>query len=646
MCTVTAGKDSVPPNGAFEMEYSLYSGNTLATATKAARGLLYAAATGLSFAESTNFGSPEKVGIHMVQSGNTASGALTGMDYSSGSGVKITLTFGYDKDKNRFCRKKGTDTDVCFDMRRDNADRSTWEYGVYDDDTGARFALAQPSFGIKNAAGDYGHASYYNIWFPTTLSDGGKVIKADGATTSYTVKKPGARMYKVQKATQTLDSIDKVPLRFTIRKAMTLGGVSLTAWTEVELYWDKTNTKFNIIAYNDPSTFMRKTLTGNDLAKTGTEMRDMSVEAGQSASTAQGLEGWSEALGGGYGIPASTLTAGSPGTVTGGVVRFTQTQVYPGDASVPTTLKCATNCFTKASLSVISSDGTDSPFTANTYDKWGNVAAGSLETYTFDKDTFQLKDSANNAVYNGELPKNGDGSYNVPDYNGWKDSIQSGPLVSTSDLSTLECSWDTSKYCSYQQSQLSTYYLWMFGTQDWSTSTFLQKDSDSTYVQFSAPAQLQFTVPANTAGNLPYKEFAGATMILQYEGFGQLHGIPGQCFNRETNLAADCSSSSRFVPAFSIPYGAEGYAMYGNAKKWIKPLATELRLKKVTETASALGISFGSAANIPVAPDLSPNDAKDPSDPANTAYYAGAFPADAVWKQKAKVTHGDVKTSA
>ena len=39
-------------------------------------------------------------------------------------------------------------------------------YGLYDDTTGARYSLAQPSITIKTVNGQYGHASYHGAHFP------------------------------------------------------------------------------------------------------------------------------------------------------------------------------------------------------------------------------------------------------------------------------------------------------------------------------------------------------------------------------------------------------------------------------------------------------------------------------------------------
>ena len=59
-------------------------------------------------------------------------------------------------------------------------------------------------------------------------------------------------------------------------------------------------------------------------------------------------------------------------------------------------------------------------------------------------------------------------------------------------------------------------------------------------------------------------------------------GIPGKCFSKATNEEADCSTDSRYVPAFSIPEDSDGYITINGTVKWVKWLERELRFQRDT----------------------------------------------------------------
>ena len=96
--------------------------------------------------------------------------------------VIIKQFFGYNS--RYFCRRLddatqlGNDadngTEYCFDRQKSEAESTVWRYGLYNDDTGARYDLAQPGFNINTdsdgSSGNYGYASYWGIWFPPSVS--------------------------------------------------------------------------------------------------------------------------------------------------------------------------------------------------------------------------------------------------------------------------------------------------------------------------------------------------------------------------------------------------------------------------------------------------------------------------------------------
>jgi len=139
-------------------------------------------------------------------------------------------------------------------------------------------------------------------------------------------------------------------------------------------------------------------------------------------------------------------------------------------------------------------------------------------------------------------------------------------------------------------------------------------------------------------------------MNLQFNGFGNLFGIPGKCFRMSDNAEANCSSTTRYVPAFSIPENsatsALGKVTIGDATKWIKYLDREIRFKKdgVVGTAGYTlpsDITLGSASSLPAALSLTGADTEDPSNSSNSNY-AGSVQASDFLKSPS-VIHGVVQ---
>ena len=72
-------------------------------------------------------------------------------------------------------------------------------------------------------------------------------------------------------------------------------------------------------------------------------------------------------------------------------------------------------------------------------------------------------------------------------------------------------------------------------------------------VAFDAPQNIAYTVPNDPA----YGSYAGVPILLQFNGFGNLYGIPGNCVDPINNAPVACNvPNARYVPLFSIPEGA------------------------------------------------------------------------------------------
>ncbi len=137
----------------------------------------------------------------------------------------------------------------------------------------------------------------------------------------------------------------------------------------------------------------------------------------------------------------------------------------------------------------------------------------------------------------------------------------------------------------------------------------------STVVAFDPPQNISYQIP-NTAAYPP--AWKGKTIQLQFNGFGNLNGIPGYCVDPANNGVVDCSTANaRYVPMFSIPDGAT--MTLGTTQLIVKALDTEIRLKD-------LGANNSACSGMTLTPLTPPNsgvhDMSNPADP----YYIGVEP--------------------
>ena len=112
--------------------------------------------------------------------------------------------------------------------------------------------------------------------------------------------------------------------------------------------------------------------------------------------------------------------------------------------------------------------------------------------------------------------------------------------------------------------------------------------------------------------------------MLQYNGFGDLFGVPGKCVNPITNEAGDCATmtNARYVPEFAIPFSqTTGVATNGSTNYLVKWLDREIRFaKKTVADCTAAGLSLPSGVTLPTSAGL-----KDPSS-SSSDVYIGAKP--------------------
>ena len=255
-----------------------------------------------------------------------------------------------------------------------------------------------------------------------------------------------------------------------------------------------------------------------------------------------------------------------------------------------------------------------SPFDPQTAQQWFSAIATNTVSYTFDAHGLQHNKGGTLTQMVVEQ------SSQIPSGSPYQNGIMTGRLFDAPLQSTSTCppSAPPGSTCVQEPASPTVYYSWSTGPNQWNQALWLTRTGDSSVVAFDPPANVTYTVPANTSGADPYGSWAGKTIQLQFNGFGNLYGIPGNCVDPQTNLAVDCSvGGSRYVPAFALADGAS--LILGTAAVLVRALDDELRLREVSCSGSGLSTS-GVSAVLPTAPPHNPALASD------TGYYIGSAP--------------------
>ena len=461
-----------------------------------------------------------------------------------------SMDFAYSE--SEFKRVSGA-VPICLD--RSKFETSAWQYGLYDATSGARATL-KGGFSIntkEDGSGSYGYLGYYGLSVPpdVTVGDGTVVYKkvwngTSDTTTPYTVVVKGGKLKKHVKKTAELADIKNIPLEGG-------NGQSMTRVT-----WDGTQLKKIATAtmnQNGPPVWTEVS-PSEPVALTGLQWGELNY--------------YSQALGGQVRIKLDSCTQNQAGqgmptyscsaSAATDVVYFVESTVMPGE-TVPSNLACFDNCPQYAEGDVTGSQ----------------AAFSTHKTYTFDSSAtgMVLKDSSGTS-----LEKTVAGSSQ------W--GFNSGPLFNaayatdTSEGAPLVCDWPGPQgernICGWKAwSALETFYTWETGTGSWNKFTAV-KDSTGAFVKFDPPWQATYIHTQSDATASDYK-YNGSKFFLQYSGFGDLHGIPGKCFNPETGeTVMDCSKNGlRWVPEFSIP--EDSVVKVGTTDYLVKPLNMEQRMK-------------------------------------------------------------------
>lgn len=613
--SATEAPSSTNPYGVFRLDYC-GKGDTGPCMMK---GYLQGGADGVSYFEIEGGGGQSNTRALRLTTSGTDSGA--GTLQMNEQGQSLAYSFAYND--SYFRRSNGTQ-DQCFSRDANDADtgRSVWRYGLYDATTGER-VTRMSGFPIDYTTTDgsvvHGQMGYWGLWMPAgvTVPDGATVQRVQYSNgqaptkTDYTLVKAGGRLSKYTKQTRTLAAIDKIHFQAWVGDATSLYSGAQSN-QQYEMYWDDSANSFKVTG----------TIECNNGPCQSKNLDSEQAVAPSFFSNVGGVRGFSQSLGGELFIPLAGVT-GSVQSASINVIYRTQDIVYPAD--MPATLYCLRECPTAATLGVYFADGStaQSPFVPGTYNTWGPKTAGGVITYTMDAASAVLKDGGSHAVTFTDAAA----LQSRPQYQ-W--GVRTGRMVAS--LPSAQCQGDPTHYCDWQVDQADVYYQWETGPNQWNQFAAL-KDGNGAMVSFDAPLQVTYNVPAGAA----YGAYAGKSIVLQYGGFGDLWGIPGECVSHLTNQKVSCDTpNSRYVPAFAIPQDLElGRVDSAGTPLLVKWLDREIRFaKKDIAVCTTAGVTLPTGLALPTAANLN-----DPTDP-NASVYIGAKPTVA---DAPRVIHGEVK---
>lgn len=586
----------VPPYGVFRLDYI---GKDGAGATQF-NGFINSTSGNLQFYET---GSNSSNTALSLTPGTSDSGSGTITTTPQGSSSQVTFNFNYNIDN--FRRADGTN-DECFDRKYLHAAKSVWRYGTYNNTDGTRVDQANPSFQITAttssplASGSYyGFAGYYGMGFQgldlNSITDASPISgltvtdQRPGNTTTYNLSKVGGKLTKWTQNATTLSAMSGIPFSFYgDLTGKTTGDTSVTGWSNWQLQWNNGTSLFAVLG--------KQVCDSN-----GCNLSPVSSATTVNSTAFNGLPiyGWSDSFGGSMTIPATVSAHVSGDTVS----YFSQSTVIPGSGSAPANLYCLSNCPDATSVGAANAYTTPgtapSPFNATTTTQWNSApnSGGVTVSYTFDAGGLKIGSTAmiiNNAAFYKDSPN-------------FQWGVQSGRLF---DAAFATCLSGTA-VC--EPSNASAYYTWSTGIDQWNQSMWLTKTSDNSIVPFDPPQNIPYTIPNDAT---TYGTWANKTIQMQFNGFGNLYGIPGNCVSPVDNTTVPCGPNTRYVPAFSIPDGAN--MTLNSTTLAVKALDMELRLNRLGPGGSTPQCSGLNLTTL-TPPSGGTHDMTNPSD----AYYIG-----------------------
>ena len=587
--TAAQSPTEAPPYGQFRVDYI----SRLPDGSVGFNGFVDTDGANVSYLETGQMSNDTALGMTAT---STEAGSGTMQVTDPKTLVTTTFNFAYDGSEASFpvgvFRRDDGTHDVCFDRALTQTKKSVWRYGTYNADTGERLDQPNPGFPVVltyNGATYYGYAGYWGVNFQgfdlNSMSDGtiaGATVtdQRPNNSSTYTLSKVKGKLTKWTQNEETLADMDGVPFSFWGDLTGQTSDTQVTGFDNWQVHWDNTTGKFVV--------------TGAQVCNNGpcvvTELSAPATITG-SAFDSSPVPGWSDAFGGNIEIP---MPIGAIHTGADPVYFYSQSQVIPGDGDAPAALYCMSNCPTAVSLNDFVNNGAPSPFDTTTAQQWGWGTISVM--YSFDSGG--LKESSTPMVISDRDVLTG------PYLNG----VMTGRLFDA-PLTHANCppGAPSGQICEPPQPQV--YYTWQSGADQWNQSMWLTRSSDDTVVTFDPPRNISYTVPSGNG----YGSWAGKNIQLQFDGFGNLGGIPGNCVSPNDNSQVDCSTpNARYVPAFALPDGATMTLTGSNIPLIVKGLDAEIRLKKIGGCAGVALAQPTSAVILPTVADLhDPTDSTD-----------------------------------
>ncbi len=524
--SATQSPAAAPPYGAFRLDYIGKMGGQTGF-----NGYIDSTEPGvINFLESGQQSSNTALAM---SASSTTSGSGT-MTVGGNNGSPVTFNFAYNPG---FFRRSDGANDECFDRSLANASLAVWQYGTYNANDGTRVDQQHPGFPVlATYAGSsyYGFANYWGINFQgLSIPDGAPVPnltvadQRQGNSTSYQLGKVGGKLTQWTQQSTTLDSLDGIPFTYNgDLTGLTTGDSAVTGWNNWVMKWRSSDATFNVVGIQVCS--MGSGCVNSSLSPA-------TVNAGVFDSVP--LSGYASSYGGNINIPP-TGSAHGPADA---VFYYNQSTVLPGATAL--TLYCLNNCPTAAQIAgyTPSTQGS-TPYANGTDTQWFS-APDMAHTVSYTFGASGLVDGLGASVIWENMPS--DSSYA-------QNGLQTGWLLPTAPINTncLPGSPDAQAGNLCQPANPATYYTWQTGPNQWNQSLWLT--TAGSVVPFDPPQNIAYTVPAGSA----YGTYAGLPILLQFNGFGNLQGVPGTCVNPTNNAPEDCSTNgASYVPAFSIPDG-------------------------------------------------------------------------------------------
>jgi hypothetical protein len=414
-------------------------------------------------------------------------------------------------------------------------------YEAFGPNAGARVER-NGGFNIKTADGTFGWAGYYGLWLPTAameaLHTGDTVVHADFGSddaTPYTVLvAPG---HLIRNTRQQLSLVDCDNLSFEWMEFPNMAPPPPgTPGGDPPPFQPPTH--WRVVYHHELNQWM-KVATLDEASGTWT---DVPQPTPIDLETQPFLQMWSQSLGG-----SVSYVAGDDH-----ITYYKQSFVNPADE--------------------IFAGGDDVPLFGYTNCLKGDITQQQAETGdVFQSNSFEVASPHRYLLRKSDmtlwLDEEGDGSNLVsctlvpgaqPQGGPFQWGLQCGPLLT--DTSSLQNT--------YELWNQDVFYTWETGANSWNKLSMLL-DEDGQAVSFDPPLQFSYQhVQGNDANG--DSTYAGQTFLLNYNGPGDLWGIPMV----PTDLDGD-GNPDRFYPQFSI---ADGVLVGPNGEYVIKGVEKELTL--------------------------------------------------------------------